>query len=408
MPFEIQALVSIDDWSHQTASLSSRLVSWPSSRSHGRKSGGASPAVDPPGGEAASGGIVITALMGRLSASLSAEQLAAALCAVSNTASEMKARLSAAHCGYTSSPESTADTSRANFTVSAELAEACLVAVSDKRADLQLADSPYFSAPSGGPVQVLVGAPCIRLSLIDAAHAETAGRGIHASMISPLAWGSPNLGIYMPLTDVQVGTWTQPEAVRLVSRLGAPLPTPRAALHRDDISAGEPELGTVISPGQAVLLTLHEIQMEIKLPARDPSLHAEDRQEPAMPPLQIFVAVAGAAFKPILRLEEYAALSLLRAAIQRPLMVQNQQSSGQDEEAARALHLQVALSSLEAHVLGPEHLLASRQTLDGCMCLKAANIALSLEQQNCQVCFLTQQPRQSVLTEKPLIMTALL
>ena len=109
---------------------------------------------------------------------------------------------------------------------------------------LQLADSPYFAAPSGGPVQLLLGAPCMRLGLVCESDPEQGQGKIYLSMISPLAWAAPNLGVYVPLTDICLGRKGEPAAGSLVCKTGAVLPTPRVAARGGVLDSRKPEQGT--------------------------------------------------------------------------------------------------------------------------------------------------------------------
>ena len=384
-PFELQALLSMDDWTNQAASLSDRLVSWPSPRS---RTASLRPSTPNAQQRSLQGGAVLTVVLGPLTASLTSLQLDAALTTVLNMSTELKA----GQQGYgrlCSNPEEYLDKDfpAASLSISLEVPEACLVAVSDQRDDLQLADSPYFAAPSGGSVQLLVGAPCVRLGLTGSWVLGSGPAGVHVSLLSPLAWCSPNLGVYIPVTDVQVGVKAQVDVGatnRLLSRTGAPLPCPRVAINGNTLSPTDRDCGTVIQSGQHVLLTLHELQMEVKVPAAaDGAL--EGGQGTALPPLQVFLAIDKAVAHWRASPEECMALYALKAAAAHPLPGSRQQQEDSKDKPTKGLHLQFSLGTLQTSVCPEDSAGSGGALARGNVQIWASNLGLTFEQQVAKV-----------------------
>lgn len=391
-PFEVQVLLSIDDWSQQSSTLSDRLVSWPSSKTRRRTNTTEGPAGQNPSTTAWQEGPVLSAVLGPLTASLRCDQILSML----HTAESITAELTAYRQHLCYRPSNTAESQGAEATllgVSLEIAESCFVAVGDERTDLQLAKSSYFAAPSGGPVQVLVGAPCIRVGLLSGLDSGPDPAGIFASMLSPLAWALPNAGFFVPVTDVSVTQAGQcaPCTGKLVSGMGTALPTPREAERGQNLCPGAPDCRTTLPPEASVLCTLHEIQMEVKLPAASSGQREQEGQSPAPPPLQMFLAIATAEAKPAVSPEEYLAFSLLSLALQSPFRASRDQHGEDSPDTAMGVHFQFALSTFHATLQSSAP--ADSPGMEYPFSLHADSIVINYERWAKQVCFCWQRPQ---------------
>ena len=322
--------------------------------------------------------------MGGLSAQADASQLAALLATLENISTEVhnKAQFDspAMSCG-TYPVEVAPDASAPGlYSVSLEIPEACMIAVSDAREDLQLADSTYFAAPSGGPVQLLLGAPCVRLGLEGRPDSGQGLGKIYLSMISPVAWAAPNLGVYIPLTDVCVGSKGDPEGESLVCKIGAKMPTPRMALRGDALNPNEPEQGTQLPPNAPVCLTLGDIQIEVKPPAKSGGIAPASGTLATNPALQSLVAVGSATANVRLSVAEYLACSALLTAMKTPLLRHDSQSSVPGSTAANTLLLHFSLATLQASLQCANSKSPLSRSSGGKSHFQASKFSLSYEQ----------------------------
>ena len=386
----------MDDWTNQPTSLSDRLVSWPGSGKRSRGQGGQSSAVSPQGNEeAAPADTILTMVMGSLSASVDASQLAAVLAIAEIILSELKANFDSAgmSCGDIPTEVAHGAVAPGAYSVSLEIPEACLLAVSQAKEDLQLADSPYFAAPSGGPVQLLMGAPCIRLGLKGSL--DPMESGVYVLLISPLTWAAPNIGIYIPVASVYIGSSRGQEVSadgRLLCQTGAALPTPRTALRGGMLNPMELEHGTQLPDAEAVFLTLGEIQIEVKPPHKAEISQNEARH--LTPPLQVFVAVERATATSRLSLAEHTACSTLLAALRTPLLPQERPIAS--SRPPKGLHLHLSLASLQAHL----HCTETAASLQGGATAKSkfcgSSLVVSYEQRASKVCPIVSGPNIAV------------
>ena len=388
-PFEVQVLLSVDDWTNKAASLSDRLVSWPGSRTTGRGQSPQSSAYSPPARvEADSVETVLTAVMGNLSATADASQVAALLVTLENITTEAKAEFDSPAMSWGDYLVEVANDAGppGPYSVSLEVPEACMVAISSAREDLQLADSPYFAAPLGGPVQLLLGAPCVRLGLQGKPNPEHGQGEVYLSMISPLAWAAPNLGVYIPLADICLGCKRLPGEGSLACKTGAVLPTPRVAARGSELDSSKPEWGTQLPHDAPVCLTLSEIQVEMRPAAESGPTALADGATAAMPPLQIFVAAGNAAANFCLSRAEYLACSALTTALGTSLLRHDPQHPVYRSASVKSLHLHLSLTTLQASLECSNEALLQRSS-SGKSSLQGSNITASYEQRAYKVCF---------------------
>lgn len=389
MPFEIQAMLSVDDWSNQTAALSTRLSSWPASKFRSRQGQSTSPS---PGsgmsaGVVEEGSAIFSAVMGALSASLSSRQLSALLCTGLSMATEIRAGPGAGRHENSQVMLGGIEDEPA-YEVSLEIAEACLVVGSNRQCSLSLAESPYFAAPSGGPVQLLLGAPCIRAGLEGCLKHKLAQPRVYVSMISPLIWRSPNTGVYLPVTDVYIDSKQADAHIKskLYARTGAALPTPRIATQGSSLASHSPECGTAIPHETEVLFTLHDLQIEVKPPAGAVHEQSGKRDAFSAPPLQIFIAAAKAVSRCQNSLEEYNACTVLGLALRTPLLPEMKETNPSNSSPNKPLHLHFSLTILEAAFHSTDKPPTGAEGNSSYLTsLHGGNLVISFEQRSCRV-----------------------
>lgn len=351
--FEAQALLSVDDWSNQAAPLSSRLVSWPASRQRSASDqAGPIPGINQGSDQTAmQGGPVLTAMMGSLALRMTSRQLAASLLTVENVASELKL-LRDPQATQPQLLEALADAAQVNEaeSFSLEVAEFSLVAVSDVRTELQLAESAYLAAPSGGPVQLLLGAPCVRVGFKTGwPHREAQ---LFASMISPLAWGSPNFGLYIPIIDVYLGTEAQSPSLdsgtTLVAQTGTVLPTVRVGIKSSALQPGCLDCGTKVPKDLHVCLTIRDTQAEVSMPAspeNDRLAARKGTNDPAH--MLINIAVASAVADIGRSQEQYQALISVATIFRKPIKPPRKDSLSDWEDSIMPIRLHVSLAAAQ-------------------------------------------------------------